>query len=77
MLSLQRVKVAAIMAIAGSLCTLLGGSRGRTMARILAIDDEKDIRDLIKQGLVGHVVTTAPDGPKGLEEALRSPPDLV
>jgi two-component system response regulator RpaA len=47
------------------------------MARILAIDDEKDIRDLIKQGLVGHVVTTAPDGPKGLEEALRSPPDLV
>ncbi len=47
------------------------------MARILAIDDEKDIRDLIKQGLVGHEVTTAPNGPKGLEAALRSPPDLV
>jgi DNA-binding response OmpR family regulator len=47
------------------------------MARILAIDDEKDIRDLIKQGLVGHEVITAPDGVTGLEEARRSAPDLI
>jgi DNA-binding response OmpR family regulator len=47
------------------------------MARILAIDDEKDIRDLIKQALVGHEVITAPDGVAGLEEARRSEPDLI
>jgi DNA-binding response OmpR family regulator len=47
------------------------------MARILAIDDERDIRDLIKQGLVGHEVITAPDGATGLEEARRSAPDLI
>lgn len=47
------------------------------MARILAIDDEKDIRDLIKQGLVGHEVITAPSGMTGLEEARRCAPDLI
>jgi DNA-binding response OmpR family regulator len=47
------------------------------MARILAIDDEEDVREIIKRGLVGHEVTTAPDGPTGLEEARRSPPDLI
>jgi DNA-binding response OmpR family regulator len=47
------------------------------MARILAIDDEKDIRDLIKQGMVGHEVITAPDGAAGLKEASRSTPDLI
>jgi DNA-binding response OmpR family regulator len=47
------------------------------MAHILAIDDEKNIRDLIKRGLVGHEVTTAADGLAGLEEARRSTPDLI
>ncbi len=47
------------------------------MARILAIDDEENIRDLIKRGLVGHEVITAPDGTTGLEEAHRSTPDLI
>jgi DNA-binding response OmpR family regulator len=47
------------------------------MARILAVDDEKDIRDLIKQGLVGHDVVTASDGMACLEEARRSTPDLI
>ena len=47
------------------------------MARILAIDDEQAIRDLIKRGLTGHEVITASDGPEGLEEAHRSTPDLV
>jgi len=47
------------------------------MARILAVDDEKNICDLIKRGLVGHDVITAPDGLSGLEEARRSDPDLI
>ncbi len=47
------------------------------MARILAIDDENNIRDLIKRGLIGHEVITAPDGLTGLEEARRSEPDLI
>lgn len=47
------------------------------MARILAIDDESNIRDLIKRGLAGHEVITAPDGLTGLEEARRSAPDLI
>ncbi|UCC88928.1 MAG: response regulator transcription factor [Anaerolineales bacterium] len=47
------------------------------MARILAIDDEENIRDLIKRGLLGHEVTTAPDGPAGLAEAHRFAPDLI
>jgi DNA-binding response OmpR family regulator len=47
------------------------------MARILAIDDEKNIRDLIKRGLPEHEVITAADGPSGLEEAHNSAPDLI
>lgn len=47
------------------------------MARILAVDDEKNIRDLIKRGLVGHEVITASDGLTGLEEARRATPDLI
>lgn len=47
------------------------------MTRILAIDDEKNIRDLIKRGLVGYDVVTASDGLTGLEEARRSAPDLI
>jgi len=47
------------------------------MARILAIDDESDIREIIKRGLVGHEVITAPDGLSGLAEAQRCAPDLV
>jgi DNA-binding response OmpR family regulator len=47
------------------------------MARILAIDDEETIRDLIRRGLAGHEVITAPDGLTGLEEAHRSTPDLI
>jgi DNA-binding response OmpR family regulator len=50
---------------------------GGIMARILAIDDEKDICELIRRGLVGHEVITAADGPSGLEEARRSAPDLI
>jgi DNA-binding response OmpR family regulator len=47
------------------------------MARILAIDDEEDIRYLIKQGLSSHEVITARDGPEGLEKAHCLMPDLI
>jgi DNA-binding response OmpR family regulator len=47
------------------------------MARILAVDDEDNILDLIKRGLVGHEVITAPDGLTALKEARRSAPDLI
>ena len=47
------------------------------MVRILAVDDEKNIRDLIKRGLTGYEVITAPDGLTGLEEARRPEPDLI
>ena len=47
------------------------------MVRILAVDDEKNIRDLIRRGLTGYEVITAPDGLTGLEEARRSDPDLI
>jgi DNA-binding response OmpR family regulator len=47
------------------------------MARILAIDDEEEIRHLIKQGLSSHEVITAADGPEGLEKAHCLLPDLV
>ena len=47
------------------------------MARILAIDDEEDIRYLIKQGLSSHEVITAKNGPEGLEKAHCLMPDLV
>ncbi len=55
----------------------LNGAKGDEMARILAIDDEEDIRFLIKQGLSSHEVITARDGPEGLEKAHRLMPDLV
>ena len=47
------------------------------MARILAVDDEDNILDLIERGLVGHEVITAPDGLTALKEARRSAPDLI
>jgi len=47
------------------------------MARILAIDDDEEIRHLVKQGLSSHEVITAADGPEGLEKAHRLKPDLV
>jgi DNA-binding response OmpR family regulator len=47
------------------------------MARILAVDDEKDVCELIQRGLVGHEVITASDGQAGLEAAYHSAPDLI
>ena len=47
--------------------------------RILVIDDEPAIRQLLTRALTGHGfrVDTAPDGAAGLEMAARSPYDVV
>jgi CheY-like chemotaxis protein len=49
------------------------------MAEILVIDDDPDIRDLLKNTLesVGHRVTVASDGRKGVEQYRAKRVDLV
>ncbi len=49
------------------------------MARILIIDDDKNIRFLVHEELTlaGHSVEGAADGPSGLAAAQENPPDLV
>src|SRR6266516_6221167 len=48
-------------------------------ARILVVDDDADIRNLVVQLLerAGHKVEQAPDGRSGLRALHASPPDLV
>lgn len=48
-------------------------------SKILIIDDEPDIRTLIKYNLVkeGHLVEEAENGKKGIEKALAWLPDLI
>jgi DNA-binding response OmpR family regulator len=51
-----------------------------TVARtVLVIDDDPDIRDLLRNALEeqGFRVQCAPDGEVGISKALTSPPDLV
>jgi DNA-binding response OmpR family regulator len=52
---------------------------GSTMAKILIVDDEHDIRDLVATKLtgLGHEVITEEDGAAGLAAALEQRPDLV
>ena len=47
--------------------------------RILLIEDNQDIRDLlrIKLGQLGHQIEVAEDGTSGLEKLLASPPDVA
>lgn len=49
------------------------------MAKILVIDDEEQLRDLLKQMLTrdGHEVITAFDGVEGMRVFNQSNPDLV
>lgn len=49
------------------------------MARLLVVDDEPDLRELLRVSLslVGHDVTLAQDGPRGLALAKSDPPDLL
>ena len=48
-------------------------------ARILVVDDDDDIRGLVRALLerAGHEVTDAPDGRTGLRELFANSPDLV
>lgn len=52
---------------------------GETMARILVIDDEPDIADFLRRGLIykGYAVEVAHDGQSGLDLARDLDPDLV
>jgi CheY-like chemotaxis protein len=49
------------------------------MAKILVIDDEEQLRDLLKQMLTrdGHEVTTASDGVEGMRAFEQIQPDVV
>ena len=49
------------------------------MARLLIIEDELPMRTALAETLQGHGyrVTTANDGPQGLEQACAHPPDLI
>src|SRR5690606_16136403 len=56
-----------------------GFSEGDRMARILVIEDEKELSALIRQELrvAGHEVEQAFDGPTGVEAVERVNPDLI
>src|SRR5579863_1278438 len=49
------------------------------MRKLLVIDDHDDIRENIAEilTLAGYATTTAPNGKKGVEAALKDRPDLV
>lgn len=49
------------------------------MARLLVVDDEPDLRELLRVSLslVGHDVSVAADGHRGLELAVETKPDAV
>jgi CheY-like chemotaxis protein len=49
------------------------------MARILLVDDEESVREVISRvlQLAGHQVTVADDGSTALREIQQSPPDLL
>ena len=49
------------------------------MARVLIVEDEPNIRELLETvlGMAGHQVTAAADGQQGLDRALADPPDLA
>jgi len=49
------------------------------MAKILVVEDEPHIRELLKTvlGIQGHQVVSAIDGQEGLDRALADPPDLA
>src|SRR5512140_3087584 len=63
-------------------CTEIVSSfrRGLSVAeRILVIEDETQIADLLRRGLIyeGYTVEVAPDGETGLTVARDRPPDAV
>jgi len=55
------------------------GSGAGSPAKILVVDDEASIRDLLREVLTaaGHTVLTAPDGREALPLTLSEKPDLI
>jgi DNA-binding response OmpR family regulator len=49
------------------------------MSKILIVDDEPDIREVLSKrlGAAGYRVSTAPDGAEGLKQVSQDPPDLI
>lgn len=49
------------------------------MKKILVVDDEEDIRELLQDILTdsGYEVTTAEDGLKAVTQVKKNPPDLI
>lgn len=47
------------------------------MAKILVIDDEPEMREMIRMGLIEHRVVLAADGAEGLLRAAQHKPDLI
>jgi DNA-binding response OmpR family regulator len=68
--------------IVGAVGSSSGGKwyeNGMSSSRILVIDDDEDVRGLVRTLLsrAGHDVRDAADGRAGLREFFASPPDLV
>ena len=55
------------------------GTRNESAGRVLVVDDESSITDLLSTALryMGYEVTTARTGMSALEAASRTPPDVV
>src|SRR5688572_6245026 len=49
------------------------------MASVLVVDDEEDIRELVRINLEldGHAVTTVPDGQAALDHVQSQAPDVI
>jgi CheY-like chemotaxis protein len=49
------------------------------MARVLVVDDNACIRELLQYSLTlaGHTVRTVPDGPSGIASAREDPPEVA
>src|SRR5262249_32497463 len=59
--------------------TTTGGAGLTSSSRILVVDDDRAIRDMLRQALEleGHTVETAGDGAQALTAIERAPPALV
>ncbi len=47
------------------------------MAKILVVDDEPEMREMLRMGLIEHTVAVAANGAEALEQARRFHPDLI
>ncbi len=58
---------------------MIGTARVATRAKILVVDDNRDIRELMAEALMleGYRLQSAPNGKVALEQARATPPDLI